>query len=480
MKLRKALFRVALAVVLAGVALLPFGALAPALGESPVTTPDLAQATALMEPRAFLPIVSDNFPPPPPVFGVQTYWPLNSGNGLDEVQAMEAQWVRIQLQWGSVEPADTTSNYFNWGSWDAEASGAASASLFLVANVQSNPSWAAQYPGGPLYPGRVADFVELMQAAAERYDGDGYADAPGSPVIQHWEFYNEPDSASVFLAEAGYGYWGDYGAEYADLYRQVYPAMKAANPAVKLLNGGVAYERFREDDPDNPYVRRFLDDFFAAGGGNYIDVFNFHYYPGFAYVWEPYGRELIGKTAYFRSMLAQYGLSLPIVCTEIGQHSDPSRGSSDEAQSRYVVKAFVWTMAADLGYTTWFALRDITSGYPYLYGLLNDAWQRKPSFYAFSALTTQLGDATFVRTMSAGELGYAVAEGHVFRDETQDIYVVWMNDEVTQPVRFVGSMAYVANKYGVQRIVNDGDDGAVDGWVTVNVGPSPVYVRPLP
>jgi hypothetical protein len=28
--------------------------------------------------------------------------------------------------------------------------------------------------------------------------------------------------------------------------------------------------------------------------------------------------------------------------------------------------------------------------------------------------------------------------------------------------------------------VNDGDDGSVDGVVTVDVGPGPVYVRPLP
>jgi len=430
--------------------------------------------------KIFLPLVSKMYPPPLPVFGVQTYWPLKPDNGLSEMQALKAKWVRIQLYWDRVEPVDTAPDYFNWSSWDAEAVGAASAGLYLIANIHGNPAWAADYPGGPLYPDHVADFVELMQAAAERYDGDGYLDAPGSPMIQHWEFYNEPDNASVFLAEVGYGYWGDYGAEYADLYRQVYPVMKAANPTVKLLNGGVAYERFREEDPDFPYVRRFLDDFFAAGGGNYIDIFNFHYYPGFAYRWAPYGRGLMGKTAYFRSLLAQYGLNLPIVCTEIGQHSDPSRGGSHETQSRYVVKSFVWAMAADLEYVNWFVLRDITAGFPYLYGLLDDSWQRKPSFYAFSTLTEQLGHAVFVRTMSTGELGNAAAEGYVFSDQARQVYVVWMNDEVTRPVRFAGSAAQVVDKYGAPSNISDGDDGMVDGLVTVNVGPSPVYVRPLP
>ena len=478
MKLRTTMIQIALPAVLAGLVLTTSGVLGSALDE------DLAQGTAasqpetLMQPRVFLPLASNESQPP--VFGVITYWPLDDDHGLDEIQAMGARWVRVAFSWNSVEPVDTTPEYFNWGGWDGEVSSAASTGVSIVATVHGNPSWAAEYPGGPLYPDHVADFVELMEAAVERYDGDGTMDAPGSPVVEHWELYNEPDGASIFLAEAGYGYWGDYGTEYADLFRQVYPAAKAANPATKLLIGGVAYERFREDDPGNPYVRQFLDDFFAAGGGSYIDVFNFHYYPGFAHVWEPYGRELIGKTAYFRSMLAGYGLSMPIVCTEIGEHSDASRGSSDETQSRYVVKSFVWAMAADLDYATWFALRDITDGFPYLYGLLDPSWQRKPSFYAFRTAAEELGGASFVRAMSVGELGDTEAEGYVFRSQGQDVYVVWMNDAVTRPVRFGGSTAQVLEKYGSRSTIADADDGLLDGLVTVNIGPSPVYVQPSP
>ncbi len=479
MKLRKTVMQIALSAVLAGLIVMTSGV--PGVGavrEPPLQVSAPSRRATLVQPRVFLPLVSNDSPPP--VFGVITYWPVNSENGLDEIQAMGAQWVRLAFAWSSVEPVDTTPEYFDWSRWDSEVSSATSAGVSVVATVHGNPSWAAEYAGGPLYPEHVADFVELMQAAAERYDGDGYMDAAGSPVIQHWELYNEPDGASIFLAEAGYGFWGDYGVEYADLFRQVYPVVKAANPAAKLLIGGLAYERFREDDPGNPYVRQFLDDFLTAGGGDYIDVFNFHYYPGFADVWEPYGRELIGKTAYFRSMLSGYGLSMPIVCTEIGEHSDISRGGSDETQSRYVVKSFVWTMAADLDYTTWFALRDITDGYPYLYGLLDPSWQRKSSFYAFRTTAEQLGGALFVGAMSAGELGYTQAEGYAFVDHGQDVYVVWMKDEATRSVTFEGSAALVVAKYGSQSSVNDGDDGTADGLVTVNVGPSPAFVRVLP
>ena len=423
-----------------------------------------------------LPLVSNS--PPPTVYGVQTYWSVS--RGLGKVRSMDVQWMRVQFSWAKIEPSDTTPENFDWRSMDAAAEAAQSADLYLVANIHGNPSWAARYPGGPLYYGRVADFVELMAAAAERYDGDGKLDAPGSPVILHWELYNEPDNASREYADAGYGYWGYHGTAYAALYRQVYPAMKAACPYSKLLLGGVAYERFREDDPDNPYVRRFLDDFFRAGGGQYIDIFNFHYYPNFAGLWEPYGRELIGKTAYFRSMLAQYGLNLPIVCTEIGQHSDTSRGGSDEMQSRYVAKTYVWAGAAGLEYVNWFALRDITDGYPYLYGLLDDAWQPKPSYYAFKTGAEQLGRAEFLRTLPASELGGSPAEGYLFSEFSQQIYVVWLNWETTRRVEFEGSSAQVVDLYGTETSVADGDDGSVDGYVTVRVGPEPVYIRPVP
>jgi hypothetical protein len=303
-------------------------------------------------------------------------------------------------------------------------------------------------------------------------------DAPSHPVIQYWELYNEPDNASPWLAEMGYGFWGDAGAQYADLYRNAYSVMKAANPSVKLLNGGIAYERFREDDPANPYVRRFIDDFLAAGGGNYLDIFNFHYYPNFAAIWAPYGREVMGKAAYLRSKLASYGLNLPMACTEIGQHTNASKGGAYETQSRYVVKTFVWTAAAGLQFANWFAWRDLDSYYQY--GLLDPSWQRKPSFYAFGTATQQLRHADFKRAMTTSELGgYTQAEGYVFRDGGQDIDVVWMNDEVTRTVRFKGLLASVVDKYGAQTSVSDGDDGVADSRITIEIGPSPVYVRVL-
>jgi hypothetical protein len=111
---------------------------------------------------------------------------------------------------------------------------------------------------------------------------------------------------------------------------------------------------------------------------------------------------------------------------------------------------------------------------------LDDTWTPKPSYHAFKTGAEQLGRAQFVRALPASELGGSPAEGYLFREFSQPIYVVWLNWETTRRVEFEGSSMQVVDLYGTQTSVADGDDGLVDGYVSVRVGPDPVYIRPLP
>jgi streptogramin lyase len=426
--------------------------------------------------KVYLPLVGKNFPPAPPLFGIQTYWPIDGTHGLPEMADADAEWVRLMLNWVSVEPSDTTPENFNWTMFDGWFGNLHAAGIRPVVTIQGNPSWAARYGGGPVYAEHMEDLLEFVGALVERYDGDGIDDAPGSPVVNHWELYNEPDNGSVLLAEHGYGYWGHNGAGYADLLRRVGPVIKAANPKAQVLNGGIAYERF-EDAGEGPYVRRFVDDFLAAGGGQYIDIFNFHYYPTFANRWAPYGPGVIGKTTFLRDRLRSYGVAVPLACTEIGTHSDPSLGGSNESQSRYVVQAFVRSMAADLRIVTWFALRDIVEGFPYAYGLLDVYFQPKPAYDAFDVLTEQLSGASFRRRLGANETGTSAIEGYVLSQGERNVYVVWANDAGTYTMEVPTPALERVDKLGASQMVLDAADGVTDGVVRVAVGPSPVYLK---
>src|SRR5690606_37440919 len=93
--------------------------------------------------------------------------------------------------------------------------------------------------------------------------------------VKHWELYNEPDAGS---GPEGGG-WGFNANRYAQMLQAVYPAVKAADSEAQIVFGGLAYDNFVTGPGTGIFVRDFLDKVLDAGGGDYFDVINFHYYP---------------------------------------------------------------------------------------------------------------------------------------------------------------------------------------------------------
>ncbi len=302
----------------------------------------------------FLPVVFSNYEPPvPTVFGVQMYADLTSPSaGLTHTQAARVYWVRWPMAWSAVEPVDTIPANYNFSYYDASILATHRAGLQLIVTIVGNPRWAATYANGPIDKVDIGEFTEFIGTVVERYDGDGYEDAPGSPVVDYWEFYNEPDAGDELRARYGASYWGHYGAEYAQMLCAVYPVIKAANSRAQVALGGLAYDAF--EDEGGGFVREFLDDVLTAGGGDCFDLMNFHYYPPFT-GWNVYGPGLSGKANYLYGKLAQYGYSRPMICTEAGWHSNnyAQFPSTPEIQARYVVKLFAQSIASGLKFTIW-------------------------------------------------------------------------------------------------------------------------------
>jgi hypothetical protein len=437
-----------------------------------------------------LPLVVSQYGSPPAPFGVQMYGPVTYTTGLSQVIAAGARWIRVPIMWSSAEPENRFPQNYTWGAIDRQVRALRGENIEPVLILQGNPSWVADYAQGPV--NNLGEMQQFVGALVERFDGDGYFDAPGSPVVRYWEFYNEPDNTDLWHAEhSGYGYFGYRGDEYAALLDAIYPAVKAANPSAQVVFGGVAYDYFDYEggvfDPD------FVDDVLSHCTGPCFDVMNFHYYPYYRGRWEPYGKDVIGKTRFFESKLDQYGLERPLVCTETTWPSASTWGS-EALQSRYVAVVYARSLAAGLKLMNWYAWIDADSSLP---GLLDNNLEPKPAYYAYQTLTEQLGKSRYLRPLSPTETGGGNIEGYVFNVPGPDgwgrLDVMWYDcpgyletpptncpPGVFETVKVQAPALRVVSVHGNSGLLDDGSDGLVDGLVTVSVGPDPVYLRHLP
>jgi hypothetical protein len=94
-------------------------------------------------------------------------------------------------------------------------------------------------------------------------------------------------------------------------------------------------------------------------------------------------------------------------------------------------------------------------------------------------LTAQLSPTDFVRALGQAETGSDQSEAYAFRtqDGKTNVYVAWTNDDQFHNMRLATTTVVVVDKLGGESVISDGDDGAVDGHVTVTLGPSPLYLR---
>jgi hypothetical protein len=438
--------------------------------------------------KSYIPLVGRNTNPPPSIFGVQTYGSSTpSATYTPFLIETGASWVRTEVAWASVEPINTDPANFNWSAIDTALAIALRGSPRLIVTIEVVPSWAAEVHRGPIYPHMLPEFAQFVGAFVERYDGDGLDDAPGSPVVRYWEFFNEPDVSSTLF----FGGWGEYGAEYAEMLSYVYPAVKKASSQAHVVFGGIAYDWWA--DTGGPFVESFLDDALAAGAGAYFDIMNFHFYPGFWRRWtDDASSGLSEKARAIRSKLENYQVDKPMIITEAGWHSsnEPLSPSSPEDQARYVVELFVESMASDIDIMIWWMLFDPGEGY-YANGLITNSSPPviKPAFVAYKELVTRFRQAEFVRQLETREPVFnpdgsvQSMDAYEFRDPVnrRTIYVAWMNPvngTTAWQLRLPAAQATRYNIYNTESIpLSDAADGVSDGFITVVVGSHPVFVE---
>ena len=415
-------------------------------------------------------------------FGISLQWEWQTHPQL--VSGLGTTWARTSVRWACLEASNTTPENYRWQCIDEKLATLEQLGLTPIVLIYDNPTWASTTTCGPIDLVGTEEFGEFARALAERYDGDGDYDGDGTedgpvmPDVTHWELYNEPDCHDEGVCSGGC--WGDHGAEYARTLAVLWEAMHGANGDSVIVFGSIAAEplsqwfNFRMDGGD------FLDDvlnYIEAHPGTYFDWMAFHNYYAFEVRWEPYGRGIMGKTAYLRDRLSSHGLYRPVACTEVGLRSDKQYEGMPvgfEGQSRYVVMAQVRGSACDLRAITWYKMLDDPDE---KWGLLAGNFEKNPSYGAYQTLTLQLSGAA---SNGAVSLGSGI-EAYEFEMPNGTLKtVLWSTDEVSRSAAFRGSSVYVVDKYGVPLNVYDGGtgdtDGMVNGEVALAVGGSPLYV----
>jgi len=128
--------------------------------------------------------------------GVQVYGPVGVNSpDFSVVQNTTSSWQRNVINWLEVEPENVQPNKYRWSVVDATLRATKDFCANLVVTIGAAPVWArTSYSNSPIKPEMLPEFVQFVSALVERYDGDGIDDAPGHPVVNYWEIYNEPDA----------------------------------------------------------------------------------------------------------------------------------------------------------------------------------------------------------------------------------------------------------------------------------------------
>jgi len=380
--------------------------------------------------------------PPNGTLGVEMR-PINAEGGLAQLANTGTSWTRRNaLLWSDVEPVE---GQRNWGAsaitqLESELRNAATNGLKTILIVRGAPAWALANPAaacGAINPAKLPAFAAFMAALVARYSVAPYG-------ITHYEMWNEPDvDPALVNTDDEIGCWGDQtdpyygGATYAAMLKAIYPSVKAANPAARVLVGGLVLDCNPNDDT-TCLPGKFLEGILYAGGGAAFDAVSVHSYDWFggpgkysngkwASGHDTTGPTLQAKARYVRDLLAQYGATgKGIVFSEIGiicyLCGNTGNNAYEETKMHYVPQAMATALATGAEIALWYNLRENSSGAGGFGTALHDFYlNERPAMLAYRTTMSQLNGATFMREVT----DYPGIKVFEFVNGSRKIWAAW-------------------------------------------------------
>jgi hypothetical protein len=166
--------------------------------------------------------------------------------------------IRILIPWAAVQHTQGT---YDWALVDRLVESAVAQRMSVLATLNSTPEWAVP-PGEPAIHGRPASadaFGTFAAAVAQHFRGK----------VSAYEIWNEPNAAAFFAPTPN-------PAQFVDLLKAAYPAIKRSDPAALVVTGGLG--PIVDFAPITMDAVKFVKAMYAAGAKDYFDAIGYHPY----------------------------------------------------------------------------------------------------------------------------------------------------------------------------------------------------------
>jgi hypothetical protein len=312
---------------------------------------------------------------------------------ISTAQALHAKLIRVALPWALFEPTAGRMSAAMIASTSRVIEDAAAARIGVIALVDDTPCWASSAPASlRCTPGRLgaANAWPPLQASSFGTFAGSLAQLYGNRLTAI-EVWNEPDQANeAYLAGP------EKPRRYAELLRAAYPAIKSADPNIKVLAGSLVGSN-----------GAFMQALYRQGIKGYYDGVSVHFY-----------NLVLGSVRAFREVQLANHDDTPLWLDEFGWTSCwPMRKVEQEqgcvtqgVQAQNVTSSFrelakVPYIAALLPY----GLRDVPGEE---FGVFNTRGNRKPSYYALAqSLSSPFGPIGPVTLKLSLQRRHVVASG---------------------------------------------------------------------
>lgn len=285
-------------------------------------------------------------------------------NAIALAKLVGAGAIRVDAPWSQIERVPGAYVIPDWLERTVDSMVSAGVTPLLILAYGNS-----LYDGGdkPRSRAAVQAFAKYSEFVVKHFKGR----------VLYYDLWNEWDAHTGRTTPLG-------ADEYVALAQVVYPAIKAIDPKVQVLSGGISDKGMREG---------FFERFFQLQGHRYIDGLSIH-----PYVWNSRKRRTPEGAMEFVDQVANQargannGADIPLYLTEVGwpTHSGKYAVSEEEAAwflSRYLI------LAASRNYVRgvfWYCLMDQgadPANKEHRFGILDRSQQARPAAKELKKIT---------------------------------------------------------------------------------------------